>query len=335
MVEKRVSLFFFVCVSCLHRELQIIHTDLKPENVMLVRPLKDRTWELPDLTHTHTQPAQPPLTQPPRPPSPPTHPLTSPRDTTNTQPASNGAAAADRSQPLALPPAPADSAGGASAQLSRNQKKKAKRKAKKKAAAAAASGAGDEGVGSDADSDDNGGDSVATSSLQQTTTTSQSQPVVQQQPHVLDLASGHNHSQYSEAQSQLQVQPHTAQGHANGGLQGGGVATLAVHSNGSNGLVPVNGSVQPPTTVFTVPGLTETELPTAQARIVDFGNGCWTYKQFTTDIQTRQYRYVYTLRWYFYPYLHCAYFGPCCGPRCDIPCLAFLYTAQLYSAPTL
>lgn len=25
-------------------------------------------------------------------------------------------------------------------------------------------------------------------------------------------------------------------------------------------------------------------------KLVDFGNACWTYKQFTSDIQTRQYR---------------------------------------------
>lgn len=28
----------------------------------------------------------------------------------------------------------------------------------------------------------------------------------------------------------------------------------------------------------------------ASAKVVDFGNACWTYKQFTSDIQTRQYR---------------------------------------------
>ena len=28
----------------------------------------------------------------------------------------------------------------------------------------------------------------------------------------------------------------------------------------------------------------------ARYKIVDFGNACWTYKQFTDDIQTRQYR---------------------------------------------
>lgn len=27
-----------------------------------------------------------------------------------------------------------------------------------------------------------------------------------------------------------------------------------------------------------------------RCKVVDFGNACWTYKQFTDDIQTRQYR---------------------------------------------
>lgn len=27
-----------------------------------------------------------------------------------------------------------------------------------------------------------------------------------------------------------------------------------------------------------------------KCKLVDFGNACWTYKQFTNDIQTRQYR---------------------------------------------
>jgi hypothetical protein len=32
------------------------------------------------------------------------------------------------------------------------------------------------------------------------------------------------------------------------------------------------------------------DLVTAHAVVVDFGNACWTYKHFTDDIQTRQYR---------------------------------------------
>jgi hypothetical protein len=34
----------------------------------------------------------------------------------------------------------------------------------------------------------------------------------------------------------------------------------------------------------------DVRLATADCKIVDFGNACWTYKQFTSDIQTRQYR---------------------------------------------
>lgn len=34
----------------------------------------------------------------------------------------------------------------------------------------------------------------------------------------------------------------------------------------------------------------EERLLAAESKIVDFGNGCWTDKHFTDDIQTRQYR---------------------------------------------
>lgn len=34
----------------------------------------------------------------------------------------------------------------------------------------------------------------------------------------------------------------------------------------------------------------EERLLAAECKIVDFGNGCWTSKHFTDDIQTRQYR---------------------------------------------
>ncbi|CAD7700906.1 unnamed protein product [Ostreobium quekettii] len=36
--------------------------------------------------------------------------------------------------------------------------------------------------------------------------------------------------------------------------------------------------------------LTDEDLETVCCKIVDFGNACWTYKHFTSDIQTRQYR---------------------------------------------
>ena len=36
--------------------------------------------------------------------------------------------------------------------------------------------------------------------------------------------------------------------------------------------------------------LSESDINEMECRIVDLGNACWTYKQFTQDIQTRQYR---------------------------------------------
>lgn len=42
--------------------------------------------------------------------------------------------------------------------------------------------------------------------------------------------------------------------------------------------------------VLTHPALTNEQLLTATCKIVDFGNSCWVHKQFTSDIQTRQYR---------------------------------------------
>ena len=36
--------------------------------------------------------------------------------------------------------------------------------------------------------------------------------------------------------------------------------------------------------------LSPEELDNLDVKIVDVGNACWTYKQFTSDIQTRQYR---------------------------------------------
>jgi len=34
----------------------------------------------------------------------------------------------------------------------------------------------------------------------------------------------------------------------------------------------------------------EERVMAASAKVVDFGNACWVHKQFTSDIQTRQYR---------------------------------------------
>lgn len=38
------------------------------------------------------------------------------------------------------------------------------------------------------------------------------------------------------------------------------------------------------------PEETDNQFALAKVKIIDFGNACWTHKQFASDIQTRQYR---------------------------------------------
>ena len=38
------------------------------------------------------------------------------------------------------------------------------------------------------------------------------------------------------------------------------------------------------------PAALEERVLASTAKLVDFGNACWVHKQFTSDIQTRQYR---------------------------------------------
>ena len=59
--------------------------------------------------------------------------------------------------------------------------------------------------------------------------------------------------------------------------------------------MPATLQAGPSPQVIVQPGLTEEQLTSASCKLVDFGNACWTYKQFTTDVQTRQYRYELAL----------------------------------------
>ncbi|KAL6748122.1 kinase-like domain-containing protein, partial [Haematococcus lacustris] len=191
-IVRNLARQMLVGLDYLHRELQIIHTDFKPENVMLVRPLRQRVWELPGLpAHLLSQgPLAPPLGPPTGPsPLPPTHPASS----------------------AAPPPS-----------INKNQRKKAKRRAKKEAARAGA-GAG-AGAGAAA---------------------------------------------------------------AAGGAQGSGAAV----GGGQPGLGgEAGGAAGAGAPLLSIPGLSFEELATVACKLVDFGNACWTHKQFTADIQTRQYR---------------------------------------------
>ena len=53
---------------------------------------------------------------------------------------------------------------------------------------------------------------------------------------------------------------------------------------------PVTDASCPDTADEEDPEALRLRLLQARYKIVDFGNACWTYKQFTDDIQTRQYR---------------------------------------------
>lgn len=59
--------------------------------------------------------------------------------------------------------------------------------------------------------------------------------------------------------------------------------------DGTNGAPGGNGSSEQHL-VYESRVLSEADMPSARCKIVDFGNACWTYKHFTDDIQTRQYR---------------------------------------------
>lgn len=100
-VVRALTRQMLVALDYLHRERSIIHTDFKPENVMLAETLSPRRWEMT---------LAPPPSAAPR---------------AAAAGAAGGAAGAG-----------AAAAGGAGGGLTKNQKKKAKRRAKKAAAAA-------------------------------------------------------------------------------------------------------------------------------------------------------------------------------------------------------
>ncbi|KAF6263671.1 kinase-like domain-containing protein [Scenedesmus sp. NREL 46B-D3] len=191
-VVRSLTRQMLVALDYLHRELQIIHTDFKPENVMLFDTLSPRHWEM-QLN---------PVSGPPPP-----------------------AAAAAGRVGNSSGQAPSSSAG-----LTKNQKKKAKKKAKKAAAA-------------------NG--------------TAEQQDAQQPQPQQDAGAAG-------------------AAGNSSGAVNGTAPAA---------GDAPAGGSSKLEVLVYESRVLRSVEdLVTAHAVVVDFGNACWTYKHFTDDIQTRQYR---------------------------------------------
>ncbi|GJP42943.1 hypothetical protein CLOM_g2465 [Closterium sp. NIES-68] len=134
----------------LHRQLSIIHTDLKPENVLLVRSIDDQLGIGSGMEG-------PP---PPPPPAP-------PREAGVGAGAGGGAGKGGRGGGIGAGEGAAGAAGGggalespASSGLTKNQRKKLKKKAKKAEAAAAAGGAGGVTAGAQAGAEGGGADGM-------------------------------------------------------------------------------------------------------------------------------------------------------------------------------
>ncbi|KAG2439651.1 hypothetical protein HXX76_005001 [Chlamydomonas incerta] len=252
-VVRNLAQQMLVALDYMHRCCDIIHTDFKPENVMLVEPLRDRTWVIPDPSAPQPALEALKLAQP---------------------------AAAATAAPAAAPAASGGSGGAAASSggegLTRNQRKKLKKKMKRAAAKKTDTADGDDDDCSDVES------------------TSGMTGVQSGDPDAADTATtaaaGGAEARAGEANGDGAAPMEN--GEAPGGegdaetaarLASGAEATTTAGAGAGEGAGPKQ-------VVITRPGLTDEQMPTAACKVVDFGNACWTYKQFTTDVQTRQYR---------------------------------------------
>ncbi|KAK9904075.1 hypothetical protein WJX75_003847 [Coccomyxa subellipsoidea] len=211
---KHITKQVLVGIDYMHTKLNIIHTDLKPENVMLTEAIRPRKWLQP--VNTAAAPARS-------------------ADAPSAAPAASNA----------NPEGHLAAAAAAGQALTKNQKKKLKKKLKKVGSAPA---------DSEADSQQTGNDS--------------------------DVTSGAAVS--ASAESDLRDHGLENSEAARGdGVQAGSQAEAGDQYDGRGD----DGEGREPATA----GLEE-QLLAADAKVVDFGNACWTYKQFTSDVQTRQYR---------------------------------------------
>ena len=235
---------------------------------MLVDPLKERVWELPvpggsgaSQLHRGSMLRRPASAAAQRagislavPPSPTPPPVRRPE----AEPTGGGASTSGG------PDGPADNVSGGeptgsettttttSSGLTKNQKKSAKKKAKKKAAKTAG------GTGASKDDDGGGGGN---------------EDEADSGPGGTSAYSGQAPSAAVEGPSASEFPPPPRR------VEMGEVGPTEEASRDG-----------PKPTVIVRPGLTEEQLETAACKLVDFGNACWTYKQFTDDVQTRQYR---------------------------------------------
>ncbi|KAK9829340.1 hypothetical protein WJX72_005262 [[Myrmecia] bisecta] len=229
-VVRSLTRQVLVALDYLHAKCSIIHTDLKPENVMLTEAIRPHKWLQPvDLAGT-----------------------------------SKAAAPAPPITPAGSSDCPAGSKAGQStggAALTKNQKKKMKRKQKK--AGQADSDATTDSAVCEATADVRGEVSSAPASDTPAEATLRPNAADASQPAQPDAAR-------QTQQPQVEDTAHTAR---NADREAGSRRHDYQHDE----------------EVETVADLAE-RLARARCKIVDFGNACWTYKQFTTDIQTRQYR---------------------------------------------
>jgi hypothetical protein len=110
-----------------------------------------------------------------------------------------------------------------------------------------------------------------------------------QQQEAAAAANGSTEQQQQEAQQPAQQQQHGDAADANGTV--GNSSEAANGASAGDAGDAAAGSSKPEVLVYESRVLQSVEdLVTAHAVVVDFGNACWTYKHFTDDIQTRQYR---------------------------------------------
>ncbi|KAI3424978.1 hypothetical protein D9Q98_008359 [Chlorella vulgaris] len=250
-----------VALDYLHTTCRIIHTDLKPENVMLTEPVKPRRID---------RGGGPTADQP----------LAGGERGDSQPPAAPSVAAPQPAAPSGGRPSKLQAVMAAGQPLTRNQKKKLKAKAKKKG--------GEGGSEASASMADSGITSDTSGGVVQGQEASSGEAGGAQAAAPAAAANGTHPP--SQPQQQQRAEAAAAVDAANAPLQQAGAdPSLAAEADQPADLErAASGRGSPPVAVD-LKDLAD-RLMQMDCKIVDFGNACWTHKHFTDDIQTRQYR---------------------------------------------